>query len=60
MDQVMVDVTHIEGVERGDVVTFIGRDGEEEIRVEEVARWGKTIPHEVLCSFGRIRHRVFV
>uniref|UniRef100_A0A7V4DHH1 Alanine racemase n=1 Tax=Candidatus Caldatribacterium californiense TaxID=1454726 RepID=A0A7V4DHH1_9BACT len=60
MDQVMVDVTHIEGVEKGDVVTFIGRDGEEEIRVEEVARRGKTIPHEVLCSFGRIRHRVFV
>lgn len=60
MDQVMIDVTHIDGVERGDVVVFIGRNGEEEIRAEEVALRARTIPHEVLCSFGRIRHRLFV
>ncbi|MBC7216597.1 MAG: alanine racemase [Candidatus Caldatribacterium sp.] len=60
MDQVMIDVSHIDGVERGDVVTFVGRDGEEEIRVEEVARRAGTIPHEVLCNFGKLRHRLFV
>lgn len=60
MDQVMVDVSHIDGVERGDVVTFIGRDGEEEIRVEELARRAGTIPHEILCSFGKLKHRLLV
>lgn len=60
MDQVMIDVSHIDGVERGDVVTFIGRDGQEEIRVEELARRAGTIPHEILCSFGKLSHRLFV
>ncbi|MCS7242710.1 MAG: alanine racemase [Candidatus Caldatribacterium sp.] len=60
MDQVMVDVSHIEGVTQGDVVTFIGRDEGEEIRVEELARRIGTIPHEVFCSFGKLKHRFFV
>ncbi|MGQ9622967.1 MAG: alanine racemase [Candidatus Caldatribacteriaceae bacterium] len=60
MDQVMIDVTDVERVERGDVVTFIGRDGEEEIQVEEMARRAQTIPHEILCSFRKIRHRFLV
>lgn len=60
MDQVMIDVSHIDGVERGDVVTFIGRDGEEEIRVEELARRVGTIPHEIFCSFGKLKHCLFV
>ena len=37
MDQFMVDVTDIPEAKEDDEVTLIGRDGEEEITVEEMA-----------------------
>lgn len=39
-------------VQAGDVVTLIGRDGEEEIRAEEAAGWCRTITNELLCRMG--------
>lgn len=60
MDQVMIDVSHVDEVKQGDVVTFLGKDGEEEIRAEELARRAGTIPHEIFCSFGKLKHRLFV
>ncbi len=39
-------------VQAGDVVTLIGRDGEEEIRAEEAAGWCDTITNELLCRMG--------
>ncbi|MEN3186513.1 MAG: alanine racemase [Atribacterota bacterium] len=60
MDQLTVDVTDIPEVKEGDLVTLIGRDGEEEIRVEDLARLAGTIPHEVLCSLKKVKTRVFI
>lgn len=53
MDQFMVDVTKIEGVRRGDVVTLIGRDQEEEIRMEELAERCGTINYEIACNINK-------
>ncbi|HLZ93858.1 MAG TPA: alanine racemase [Candidatus Dormibacteraeota bacterium] len=53
MDAITVDVSDIDGVELGDVVTLIGQDGEEKISAEEVGRWSGTISYEVLTSLGR-------
>jgi alanine racemase len=53
MDAITVDVTDVAGVEAGDVVTLIGRDGDERITAEEVGRWSGTISYEVLTSLGR-------
>jgi alanine racemase len=50
MDYTMVDVTHIPGVRVGDEVVLIGRQGDEEITVEEVAQRLGTIPYEVVCQ----------
>lgn len=52
MDQLTIDVTDIEGVKPGDVVTLIGRDGKESITAEEVADIGGTITNELLCRMG--------
>ncbi|MCI8565320.1 MAG: alanine racemase [Lachnospiraceae bacterium] len=41
-----------DAVRSGDVVTLIGRDGEEEIRAEEAAGWCDTITNELLCRMG--------
>jgi alanine racemase len=55
MDAITVDVTDIEGAVVGDVVTLIGKDGDERITAEEVGRWSGTISYETLTSLG---HRV--
>lgn len=52
MDQLLIDVTGLEEVLPGEVVTLIGRDGKEEIRAEEVAQWCGTITNELLSRLG--------
>jgi alanine racemase len=50
MDQFVVDVTGIEGVRQDEEVVIVGRQGEAEIRAEEVARLAGTINYEVTTS----------
>jgi len=40
-------------------VTLIGRDGDNEITVEEFADYANTIPHEILTSFGPRLPRIY-
>ncbi len=60
MDYTTVDVTDVPGVEVGEEVVLIGRQGREQIPVEELARIKGTIPYEVVCSLGRRIRRVYV
>ena len=50
MDQFVVKVDHIPGVQLHDEVVLIGRQGGEHIPAEEVARWAETINYEVTTS----------
>jgi alanine racemase len=50
MDQCVVDATNIPGVMQHDEVVLIGRQGQEVISVEEVARLAGTINYEVTTS----------
>ena len=50
MDQFVVDITGIEGVRQDDEVVIIGRQGEAEIRAEDVAKLAGTINYEVTTS----------
>ena len=50
MDYTMLDVTNIAGVEVGDEVVLIGRQGADEISAEEVAGWLGTINYEVVSA----------
>ena len=59
MDQFMVDVTGIEEVQPGDVVTLVGRDGEEFISVEELAGKAYSFNYEFVCDVGKRVPRVF-
>ena len=60
MDQTMVDVTEIEGVKLGDAVTIIGRDGDEIITADEIARRAETISYEILCGITKRVPRVYI
>ena len=59
MDQMMVDVTDIPGVERGDRVTLVGRDGDEVITVEEIAAAADSFHYEFVCGISRRVPRLY-
>ncbi|MGQ9767523.1 MAG: alanine racemase [Anaerolineae bacterium] len=60
MDQFVVEVTHIPGVQQDDQVVLIGRQGDEWIRAEEVARLAETINYEVTTSLLPRTPRVYL
>ena len=55
----MVDTTAIPGVCRGDEVVLLGRQGEEELRAEDLAEQFQTIPYEVFCAFTARLPRIY-
>jgi len=55
MDQVVVDLSQVNGAAQGDEVVVMGRQGEEEITVTELAQQAGTIPWEI---FTGIQERV--
>ncbi|MDP8224898.1 MAG: alanine racemase [Candidatus Lernaella stagnicola] len=60
MDLCMLDVTDIPSAANGDEVVFIGRQGDEEIRSEEVAELCNTIPYEIFCNINHRVGRIYV
>ena len=56
MDQLMADVTDIPGVRLGDDVTLMGRDGGEEITLEELAEKSGILHYEFQCGLSRWRN----
>jgi alanine racemase len=59
MDVTVVDVTALPGVAPGDVATLVGRDGGDEITVDEVAGRIGTIGYEVLTGLSPRLPRVY-
>lgn len=59
MDQLMVDIGDEEAYV-GDEVVLIGRQGNEEITVQEIATLCDTIPYEVLCFFNERIPRIYI
>ncbi|MEW9121232.1 MAG: alanine racemase [Thermotaleaceae bacterium] len=60
MDQCMIDVTGIDNLKRGDIVTIFGGDEKDSISVEEIAKKLGTINYEVVCMMGKRIPRVYI
>lgn len=60
MDQFMVDVTDIPHVKTGDKVTLIGRDGDEQITMEELGECADRFNYEFVCDLGKRIPRVYL
>ncbi len=60
MDQFMVDVSGIENVKEGDLVTLIGVDGEERITMEELGDLSGRFNYELACNLGKRIPRVYI
>ena len=52
MDQMMVDVSDVDGVSLMDEVTLIGKDGDEEIKIEELGDISGRFNYELVCDLG--------
>jgi alanine racemase len=59
MDQTIVDVTGVPGVQCGDEVVLVGRQLDGEISITEFSRWADTIPWETLCSVTKRVPRIY-
>jgi alanine racemase len=58
MDMLMIDVTDLPAAALDGPVTLIGRDGAEEITVDDLARWAGTVSYEILCGISKRVPRV--
>ena len=59
MDQMMLDVTDIEHVKEGDVVTLFGCDGDEKLPIDELTRLAQTINNETFCWMSARLPRIY-
>jgi alanine racemase len=59
MDQTVVDITDVSGVQCGDEAVLVGRQGEAEISIAEFSAWSDSIPWETLCSVTKRVPRVY-
>ena len=60
MDQFMVDVTDIDGVEVGSEATLIGTNGENSISVEDIADNAGSFNYEQVCRISRRVTRIYI
>ena len=61
MDHMMVNLgSEDPGIQRGEEVVVIGRQGEASITAEEVAQWLGTINYEVTCAVSKRVPRVYL
>lgn len=59
MDQTMIDVSHIPDVSVGDEVVLVGRQGERQVSVEELAGMSASFNYEFVCDVNRRVPRIF-
>lgn len=59
MDQTMFDVTELEDVKQGDIITLLGHDGNEFISIDSWAKSLNTISYEITCGLKVRLPRVY-
>ena len=60
MDQLMMDVSEVPEAKAGDIVTMIGRDGDDIITADELASVYGTIGYEVVCGISKRVPRIYI
>lgn len=60
MDMIIVDITDIKNVKVEDKVTILGKDGENEITLKQMAQWANTIQDDILTKFNKNIKKVIV
>lgn len=58
MDQIMVNISQ-DSAFNGDEVVLVGKSGNEQLRVEDLAEWAGTIPYEILTNINTRVPRIY-
>ena len=59
MGMIVVDVTDIKGVRSGDIAVLLGKDGEEEIKAQELALFSGTTQYEIVTRLNPLMKRFY-
>lgn len=60
MDQIIVDVSELPQVSRGDTAVLLGQQGNETITADDMATWAETIPWEIWCHITPRVERIYL
>lgn len=60
MDQCLIDITHVDDVCEGDIVTLVGCDGDECICIDELSRAANTINNETFTQISKRVPRFYI
>ena len=60
MDLTTIDISHSPGMQPGDEVTLLGREGDAALDAQQIARTAGTISYNVLCGIGARVKRFYV
>ena len=60
MDQFMIDVTDIPEIKKGDEVTLLGSDGEENISADTLGDLSGRFSYELLCGISKRVPRIYI
>lgn len=60
MDQLMIDVTDVPDAVSGDIVTLMGREGDDIITADDLAVLCNTIGYEIVCGISKRVPRIYV
>jgi alanine racemase len=60
MDMTMLDLSAFPDAAVGEEVVIFGRQGDEEITADDVARWDESLNYEVLCRISKRVARVYI
>jgi len=59
MDQIMIDLSDVQGVTVGDEAVLMGEAGNQHITAGDLGSLAQTISYEVLSTVGKLVHRVY-
>ena len=60
MDQLMIDVSGVPEAKAGDIVTLIGKEGDDCITADDLAQMYGTIGYEVVCGISKRVPRIYI
>jgi len=60
MDQLMIDVSDVPEAKSGDIVTLIGKEGDDRITADDLAQIYGTIGYEVVCGISKRVPRIYI
>jgi alanine racemase len=60
MDAFMIDVTDVPRVKIGDEAVLVGKQGKEQISIDDISKWSEIFSYEVISRMGKRLPKVFV